>query len=121
MSDPRFPQRLDIIDMPTDQFNVTGGLRNQLCKVANYCRDYPAKREFLLKVLKYTIARIEQIAEDDATAKAAKAKAREVASGDPKTAAEPAPSKGTTPAAKPATAQTKGAPSAKVASAPVKK
>lgn len=59
MSDkPRFPQRLDIKDMPRDQTRALGGLRQALAASFNYCRKYPAKMAVLKEVLKYTYNRI---------------------------------------------------------------
>ncbi len=59
MSDkPRFPQRLDIKDMPRDQTRALGGLRQALAASFNYCRKYPAKMAVLKDVVKYTYNRI---------------------------------------------------------------
>jgi hypothetical protein len=59
MSDnPRFPQRLDIKDMPRDKTRALGGLRQTLASSFNYCRKYPAKMAVLKEVLKYTYNRI---------------------------------------------------------------
>lgn len=50
--------RLDIIDMPRDTTRCLGTLRRELCKVFNYCRNYPLKMKVLKEVLKYTYNRI---------------------------------------------------------------
>ncbi len=67
-------QRLDIVDMPRDPFNVTGNLRRELVRQVNYCRQYPAKMEVLAEILVSTLQRMEQIdrdqqARDDKTAR----------------------------------------------------
>ncbi len=59
MSDkPRFPQRLDIKDMPRDKTRALGGLRQALVASFNYCRKYPVKMAVLKDVVKYTYNRI---------------------------------------------------------------
>lgn len=60
MSKARFPQRLDIRDMPRDKSRSLGALRQGLCASFNYCRKYPAKMAILKEVLKYTYNRIVQ-------------------------------------------------------------
>lgn len=140
------PRRMDIVDMPSDHFNVTGKLRNELCKQVNYCREYPAKMEVLAEVLMYTLERMVQIQELDAAEKKAKserlAKAAEEREKAKSEAQKPAPEKPSEPekptapakpaAQKPAPTKPKPAPANKaptkpegvtgqaVASAPVK-
>lgn len=60
MSESRFPQRLDIKDMPRDRTRSLGGLRQAICASFNYCRKYPAKMAVLKEVLKYSYNRIVQ-------------------------------------------------------------
>ncbi|QPI17712.1 hypothetical protein vBAmePR8F_gp52 [Alteromonas phage vB_AmeP_R8W] len=57
-NETRFPQRLDIKDMPRDSTRALGGLRQALAASFNYCRKYPAKMEVLKEVIKYTYNRI---------------------------------------------------------------
>ena len=73
--EPQYPRRLDIVDMPTDAYNVTGTLRRALCKVVNYCRPYPAKTKVLRDVLVYTVHRIDGIQKLDAAEEKAAIKA----------------------------------------------
>ena len=65
---PAYPRRLDITDMPSDLYNVTGDLRSQLCKVVNYSRAYPAKMELVAEILGYTLERMVQIHANDEAA-----------------------------------------------------
>lgn len=57
-NETRFPQRLDIKDMPRDSTRALGGLRQALAASFNYCRKYPAKMAVLKEVIKYTYNRI---------------------------------------------------------------
>ncbi|QDP58692.1 MAG: hypothetical protein Tp125SUR00d2C35697761_27 [Prokaryotic dsDNA virus sp.] len=72
MSKARFPQRLDIRDMPRDKSRSLGALRQALCASFNYCRKYPTKMAILKEVLKYTYNRINEFEKELAAHEASK-------------------------------------------------
>ena len=66
MTNVKFPQRLDIKDMPRDETRALGNLRQTLCASFNYCRKYPLKMAVLKTVLKYVYNRIVQFEKEQA-------------------------------------------------------
>ena len=54
----KYPNRLDITDMPRDKSNDLGSLRRALCACFNYCRKYPRKMVILKEVIRYVHNRI---------------------------------------------------------------
>lgn len=55
------PNRLDIVDLPRDEQQCLGGLRNNLCATFNYAKQYPAKMETFVAVLEYVLERAKDL------------------------------------------------------------
>lgn len=46
-------KRLELAMLPRDQHRATGELRTAICKSFNYCRQYPAKLELFISIMKW--------------------------------------------------------------------